>query len=122
MVDGAAVRYAGPVWGAGRDALLGGARALLYPIAAPEPFGLVLAEAMMCGTPVVANAVGAVPEVVDDGVTGAVVDDPSGLADGIGRALQLDRSAVRGRAIERFHVDRMVEEYLRVFERVVAAA
>ena len=118
LVDGEAVRYVGTVTGAERDALLGGARALLYPISVPEPFGLVLPEAMMCGTPVVATAVGAVPELVDDGVTGALVDDPSTLADGIGRALALERGAVRDRAIARFHVDRMVDGYLRVFEGV----
>ena len=120
LVDDESVRYIGPVTGPERDALLGGARALLYPITVPEPFGLVMLEAMMCGTPVVATAVGAVPELVDEGVTGAVVGDPSRLTDGIKRALQLDRSAVRTRAVERFHVDRMVDDYLRVFERVVA--
>lgn len=118
LVEGDRVRYAGAVTGEERDALLGGARALLYPIAIPEPFGLVLPEAMMCGTPVVATRVGAVPEVVDDGVTGVVVEDTASLADGIERAAGLNRSHVRARAVERFHVDRMVDGYLRVFEEV----
>ena len=122
LVDGAAVRYVGTVTGAERDAFLGGARALLYPISIPEPFGLVMPEAMMCGTPVVATAIGAVPELVDEGVTGALVEDASTLTDGIARALKLDRSAVRERAVERFHVDGMVDGYLRVFERVVTVA
>ena len=122
LVDDEAVRYAGALTGPERDALLGGARALLYPISFPEAFGLVLPEAMMCGTPVVATAVGAVPELVDDGVTGVLVDDPSMVADGVGRAIKLDRAGVRERALERFHFDRMVEGYLRVFEQVVAAA
>ena len=121
LVDGDRVRYAGAVTGPDRDALLGGARALLYPISLPEPFGLVLPEAMMCGTPVVATSVGAVPELVDDGVTGALVEDASCIGDGVARALALDRAVVRGRAVERFHVDRMVDGYLRVFERVTGA-
>ena len=121
LVDGDGVRYAGAVTGPERDVLLGGARALLYPISLPEPFGLVLPEAMMCGTPVVATSVGAVPELVDDGVTGALVEDPSCIGDGVSRALALDRAVVRARAVERFHVDRMVDGYLRVFERVTGA-
>jgi glycosyltransferase involved in cell wall biosynthesis len=120
LLDGKRVRYANAVTGADRNALLGGARALLYPISEPEPFGLVLIEAMMCGTPVVATSVGAVPELVDDGVAGALVDDPSGLVDAIGRAVALDRAAVRANALKRFHVDRMVDGYERVFERVTA--
>jgi glycosyltransferase involved in cell wall biosynthesis len=118
LVDGEQVRYAGTVFGAGRDALLGGARALLYPIASPEPFGLVLPEAMMCGTPVVATAVGAVPELVDDGVTGALMRDPSRLDEAIRCAFALDRADVRSCAVERFHLDRMVDGYERVFEQV----
>jgi glycosyltransferase involved in cell wall biosynthesis len=121
LVDGDGVRYVGTVTGPERSALLGGARALLYPISVPEPFGLVLPEAMMCGTPVVATAVGAVPELVDDGVTGALVEDASCIADGITSALALDRTRVHERAVERFHVDRMVEGYLRVFEHVIGA-
>jgi glycosyltransferase involved in cell wall biosynthesis len=124
LVDGDAVQYAGTVTGPERDRLLGGARALLYPIALAEPFGLVLPETMMCGTPVVASAVGAVRELVDDGVTGALApaDCESGadLVASIERALDLDRRRVRERALERFHVDRMVDGYLRVFDRLTA--
>src|SRR6185436_63018 len=69
LVDGKGVEYAGLVSGAERDRLLGGARALLYPIQHPEAFGLVLVESMLCGTPVAATRLGAVPEIVDDGVT-----------------------------------------------------
>src|SRR5581483_4810206 len=83
LVDGDRVQYAGAVSGKGRETLLGGARALLYPLQAPEPFGLVMAEAMMCGTPVVATQIGAVPEIVDVGLTGftslGVNELPAGL-------------------------------------------
>jgi glycosyltransferase involved in cell wall biosynthesis len=124
LVDGDVVSYVGSVTGSDRDRFLGGARALLYPITFAEPFGLVMPEAMMCGTPVVACAVGAVPELVDDGVTGflAPVDFESGadLVAGVEGALALDRGGVRERALERFHVDRMVDGYLRVFDRVTA--
>jgi glycosyltransferase involved in cell wall biosynthesis len=124
LIDGEAVTYVGSVTGPDRDRLLGGARALLYPITLAEPFGLVLPESMMCGTPVVACAVGAVPELVDDGVTGflAPPDFETGaeLIGSVERALGLDRRGVRERALERFHVDRMVDGYLRVFDRVTA--
>jgi len=113
--DGAS--YVGRVVGRERDRFLGGARALLYPIEEPEPFGLVLIEAMMCGTPVVASPIGAVPELVEDGLTGCLAAPGEGLATAIERAASLDRVAVRERAVERFHVDRMVTDYERVLER-----
>src|SRR5260221_4994126 len=74
MVDGKTVEYVGFVQGAERARLLGGARALLYPIQYPEAFGLVLVEAMLCGTPVAGMRLGAVPEIVDEGVTGWTTD------------------------------------------------
>jgi glycosyltransferase involved in cell wall biosynthesis len=122
LVDGDAVQYVGTVTGPERDDFLGGARALLYPITLAEPFGLVLPEAMMCGTPVVACTVGAVPELVDEGVTGALApadfDSGADLVASIERAIGLERRGVRERAVERFHVDRMVDGYLRIFDRV----
>src|SRR5262249_60323728 len=75
LVDGRDVVYQGPVAVSERNPLLAGAAALLYPILAPEPFGLVLIEAMACGTPVAAFARGAVPEIVENGVTGYLADD-----------------------------------------------
>ena len=98
--------------------LYGGARALLYPIQAREPFGLVLAEAMACGTPVAALDRGAVREVVDDGVTGIVFDDLD--ADGGRTCRASSRSTgarVRERAVARFGVDRMVDEYVAVYQQ-----
>ena len=101
--------------------LYGGARALLYPIQAREPFGLVLAEAMACGTPVAALDRGAVREVVDDGVTGFVFADLEQMVNDLPRVFDLDRRRVRERAVVRFGVARMVYEYIAVYRRLVAA-
>lgn len=101
--------------------LFGGARALLYPIQSREPFGLVLAEAMACGTPVAALDRGAVREVVDAGVTGVVFDDVDQMVEGLSRVVALDRSRVRQQAVARFGVERMVREYAAVYQQVVEA-
>ncbi len=121
MVDGRQVVYAGEVDLAAKVTLLGGARALLYPVQSSESFGLVLAEAMACGTPVAALRRGAVDEVVDEGVTGGVFDSLDALVDGLPRVLALDRNTVRSRAVDRFGPDRMVEEHLEVYSRLVTA-
>ncbi len=118
MVDGQQVGYAGEVDLAEKVTLLGGARALLYPVQSSEPFGLVLAEAMACGTPVAALRGGAVDELVDDGVTGGIFDSLDALVDGLPRVLVLDRSGVRTRAVERFGPDRMVEAHVEVYSRL----
>jgi glycosyltransferase involved in cell wall biosynthesis len=117
-VDGRHVEYVGEVDHDGKVALLGGARALLYPIRDGEPFGLVLAEAMACGTPVAALAAGAVPEFVDDGVTGRAFASVDALVAGLGDVLALDRSAVRRRAEERFDANRMIDAYVEVYRRL----
>lgn len=119
-VDGRQVVYRGEVDRADAAALLGGARVLLYPVTADEPFGLVLAEAMACGTPVAALPRGAVPELIDDGVTGAVVPTLEQLADALPAVAALDRAAVRARAVERFHPDRMVDGYIGHYARLAA--
>src|SRR5262249_733371 len=98
--------------------LYGGARALLYPVQAGEPFGLVMAEAMACGTPVAALDRGAVREVVDDGITGVGFEDLEQMAVGLDRVLGLDRHRVHGHAVQRFGVDRMVDEYVAVYNRI----
>ena len=118
-VDGAQIVYFGE---ADRDAkvrLLGGARALLYPIQTPEPFGLVLAEAAACGTPVAALDRGAVREVVEDGVTGVVFDDLEEMVHRFHRVLELDRRGVRERSVVRFGRERMVDEYVRIYRRLI---
>jgi glycosyltransferase involved in cell wall biosynthesis len=120
-VDGVRIVYHGEADFATKVKLFGGARALLYPIQAREPFGLVLAEAMACGTPVAALDSGAVREMVDDGVTGIVFADLDQMAAGLPRVFALDRRRVRERAVERFGVERMVNEYVAVYRRIVEA-
>jgi len=121
-VDGQRIVYAGEVDPAGKASLLGGARALIYPVQTAESFGLVLAEAMTCGTPVAALDQGAVSELVDDGVTGHVSVSLDALIARLPDVEQLDRRAVRRRALERFGVDRMVESHVEVYARLAAEA
>jgi glycosyltransferase involved in cell wall biosynthesis len=117
-VDGRQIVYVGEADFETKVKLYGGARALLYPVQAGEPFGLVMAEAMACGTPVAALDRGAVREVVEDGITGVVFDDVDQMAAGLDRVLGLDRHLVHGHAVERFGVDRMVDEYVTVYRRI----
>src|SRR5438477_7883537 len=93
--DGHSIVYGGEADHPAKVKLYGGARALVYPIQAREPFGLVLAEAMACGTPVAALDRGAVREIVDDGITGLVFNDLDGMANGMSRVLNLNRRRVR---------------------------
>jgi glycosyltransferase involved in cell wall biosynthesis len=118
-VDGRHIIYFGEADHAAKNKLYGGARALLYPIQSREPFGLVLAEAMACGTPVAALDRGAVREIVDDGVTGIVFADLEQMVNDLRRVFDLDRRRVRDRAVERFGIARMVEEYIGVYHRLV---
>jgi len=118
-VDGSRIVYHGEADHSTKVKLYGGARALLYPIQAREPFGLVLAEAMACGTPVAALDRGAVREVVDDGVTGIVFSDLEQMANELPRIFDLDRRRVRERVVARFGVERMVGEYVAVYRRIL---
>jgi glycosyltransferase involved in cell wall biosynthesis len=120
-VDGRQIIYHGEADHPTKVKLYGGARALLYPIQAREPFGLVLAEAMACGTPVAALDRGAVREVVEDGVTGIVFADLGAMASGLTRVFGLDRRRVRAQAVARFGLDRMIDEYVAVYEQMVNA-
>ena len=120
LVDGTQITYAGRVEPADRDGLLAGAAALVYPLRYPEPFGLVMVEAMACGTPVLATRTGAVTEIVEDGVTGAIADSWEGLAELVPAACALDRPRIRARAVERFDFQRMVDDHERLYLRVAA--
>ena len=101
---------------------LGNARGLLFPIDWPEPFGLVMIEAMACGTPVLAFNQGSVPEVVDNGVTGFIVDDVEEAVRCLGPLLALDRRRVRERFEQRFTADRMARNYVRIYQKLIGTA
>ncbi len=117
-VDGRQIVYAGEVEHDAKVSLLGGAQALLYPVQAGEPFGLVLAEAMACGTPVAALDRGAVREIVEPGVTGGVFASLAELEAGLPGVIALDRALVRARAAERFGLGRMLDAYVSLYERI----
>jgi glycosyltransferase involved in cell wall biosynthesis len=111
--------FIGEVGGAAKDAFLGNAYAFLFPIDWPEPFGLVMIESMACGTPVIAFRCGSVPEVMDDGLTGFIVDDMAGAARAIERVTTLDRRRCRQVFEERFSAPRMARDYLAIYRRLV---
>lgn len=119
-VDGERVRWVGPVGGATKLELLRRAAALLFPIRWGEPFGVVMIEAMACGTPVVACARGSVPEVVDPGVTGFYAESPDRLAPLVREAIALPRRPVRQRARERFSRGRMAAACEELYARLAA--
>ncbi|MGO9115693.1 MAG: glycosyltransferase family 4 protein, partial [Thermoguttaceae bacterium] len=116
---GERVEYIGEVGGQTKDEFLGNARALLFPIDWPEPFGLVMIEAMACGTPVIAWRNGSVPEVITDGVTGFIVDTIDEAVRAVGRVTRLNRRVCRQLCEERFDAARMAHDYVEVYRRLV---
>jgi glycosyltransferase involved in cell wall biosynthesis len=117
---GPLVEYVGEIGEGEKDELLGNAYALLFPIDWPEPFGLVMIEALACGTPVIAYRRGSVPEVIEHGVTGFIV---TGLEDAIAaaeRVARLDRRRCRQVFEERFTARRMTRDYVAVYEKLLA--
>jgi len=120
LVDGKSVEYAGFVKGVERDRLLGGARALIYPIQYAESFGLVLLEAMLCGTPVAAMRLGAVPEIVEEGVSGFTAATREELSTAVRKCFDLDRAAIRQGVLENYSCSRMAREYVKVYENMTA--
>jgi glycosyltransferase involved in cell wall biosynthesis len=118
-LDGSAVSYVGPVAGAERDRLLGGAIALLHLVSFAEPFGLAVVEALATGTPVIASPLGALPEIVRHATTGFLVTDAASAVAAVRRINVIERSACREDAAARFSADRMIEDYLQLFERIV---
>jgi glycosyltransferase involved in cell wall biosynthesis len=117
-LDGDRIRYIGEV-GDEKGELYAGAEALLMPIRWPEPFGLVMTEAMACGTPVIAFPEGSAPEIVLDGETGFVVDDEHAMARAIARIGEIDPERCRDSARERFDVSAVAEAYESAYETVV---
>ena len=121
-IDGERVTLVGEVDDAKKQPFLAGAAALLFPIDWPEPFGLVMIEAMACGTPVIAYRSGSVPEVIEDGVTGFIVDGEEEAIRAVRELPRLDRRIIRARFEERFTAVRMAREYEARYRELVANA
>ena len=122
MIDGHDVELIGEINDAEKPDFLSGAIALLVPIDWPEPFGLVMIEAMACGTPVIAFNRGSVPEIVEHGVTGLIVEDEAAAVAAIRRVPSLSRAVVRRNFEQRFTAQRMAEDYLALYRRLAARA
>ena len=118
MIDGDQIQMIGEIGDDAKAAFLSGAHALLMPIDWPEPFGLVMIEAMACGTPVIAFDCGSVPEGVDHGITGFVVDNEDAAVAAIPRLRHLSRQAIRARFERRFSARRMASDYLALYHQL----
>ena len=120
LIDGVQTQHIGEISDAEKSDFLSGAVALLLPIDWPEPFGLVMIEAMACGTPVIAYNVASVPEIVEDGVTGFVVQGEDAACAAVARIGELSREKIRARFEERFTAGRMAEDYVELYRRFAA--
>lgn len=121
QVDGTEIQLIGEVDDRGKQSFLSGAAALLFPIKWPEPFGLVMIEAMACGTPVIAYRAGSVPEVVDEGVTGFIVESEEEAVQALKNLARIDRRTVRERFEDRFTSERMALAYVRHYQKLASA-
>lgn len=120
LLDDSLVEFVGEIGDTEKAAFLGGAVALLFTVDWPEPFGLVMIEAMACGTPVIAWRCGSVPEVIEDGVSGFIVDGIDAAVAAVPLAMELDPAAVRRRFEARFTVERMADDYVEVYRRLIS--
>jgi glycosyltransferase involved in cell wall biosynthesis len=118
-LDSPSIEFLGEIGYAEKNRFLGEARALLFPICWPEPFGIVMIEAMACGTPVIAYPFGSVPEVMNDGVTGYIVSGLEAAVEAVRKVDQLDRRKVRRHFEKHFTADRMAQDYVKIYERMV---
>jgi glycosyltransferase involved in cell wall biosynthesis len=116
------VEFIGEINDAQKPAFLSGAHALLFPIDWPEPFGLVMIESMACGCPVIANRRGSVPEVMDDGATGFIVEGEDEAVAALGRLHEIDRAGVRRVFERRFTARRMAQDYVNTYQRLIFQA
>jgi glycosyltransferase involved in cell wall biosynthesis len=119
LIDGPGVEFIGEINEREKTKFLGEAAALLFPVDWPEPFGLVMIEAMACGTPVLAFRCGSIPEVIEDGITGKVVDNEEEAIAALPAILSYDRRAVRQRFEERFTAARMAKDYVRAYRQLL---
>jgi glycosyltransferase involved in cell wall biosynthesis len=122
LLDQPGVEFLGEISERRKGEFLGEARALLFPVDWPEPFGLVMIEAMACGTPVLAFRRGSVPEIIDQGVTGAIVDTMEEAVRMLPHVMALDRGAVRRRFEQRFSAARMAKDYVQVYHLLLEQA
>jgi glycosyltransferase involved in cell wall biosynthesis len=120
LLDNPLIEFIGEIADTDKNAFLGRARALLFPIDWPEPFGLVMIEAMACGLPVIAFPGGSVVEIIDDGVTGFVVDSVDRAVDAVRRIDRIDRRVCRQTFERRFAARRMATQYVEVYEQIAA--
>jgi glycosyltransferase involved in cell wall biosynthesis len=119
LLDHPLIEFVGEIGDEQKNDFLGGALALLFPIDWPEPFGLVMIEAMATGTPIIAWDHGSVPEVVDDGVSGVIVSSLDEAVDAVQRVRRMDRKGVRERFESRFTASRMAADYIEAFESLL---
>jgi glycosyltransferase involved in cell wall biosynthesis len=119
LIEAPFADFEGELDDAGKQRLLGSARALLFPINWPEPFGIVMIEALACGTPVIAFSRGSVPEIVEHGVNGFIVRDEDEAVDAIARLSEIDRRACRDSFERRFTAKRMARAYVEIYERLI---
>jgi glycosyltransferase involved in cell wall biosynthesis len=119
LLNGPGVQFIGEINEQNKSAFLGEALGLLFPIDWPEPFGLCMIEAMACGTPVLAFRCGSVPEIVDEGITGMIVEHMDEAIAAIPRLLTMDRRAVRRRFEERFSSARMARDYVHLYRKML---
>ncbi|WP_428484571.1 glycosyltransferase family 4 protein [Rhodopila sp.] len=122
LIDGDQIEMIGEIGDAEKPAFLSGAKALLLPIDWPEPFGLVMIEAMACGTPTIAFPAGSVPELIDDGVTGFIVNDEAAAVAALSHLDRFSTAAIRARFEQRFTARRMAEDYVAQYRRLAVRA
>jgi glycosyltransferase involved in cell wall biosynthesis len=119
LMNGPGVEFIGEINEREKTQFLGEAAALLFPVDWPEPFGLVMIEAMACGTPVLAFRCGSIPEIIEDGVTGKIVRSEEEAIAALPAILAYDRRAVRQRFEERFTATRMAQDYVSTYRRLM---
>ena len=120
LLEGDFVEFLGEVDDVQKQELIGNAMALIHPVEFPEPFGIVMIEAMACGTPIVGFRTGSIPEVVDEGVTGFVVDDIDSAVKALAKVKQLNRKEIRRVFEKRFTSARMANDYLAIYDRLIS--
>ncbi|HET7383430.1 MAG TPA: glycosyltransferase family 4 protein [Pseudolabrys sp.] len=122
LLDGGGVEFIGEINDHQKTQFLGDAQALLFPVDWPEPFGLSMIEAMACGTPVLAFRCGSVPEIIEDGITGAIVDTMEEAIEALPRVIALDRKRVRQRFEQRFSATRMAKDYVGIYRSLLVTS